>query len=168
MLSAGPIAASQVHSPNCGTAVGDAQRTPGIPAAAQPVDGQYVRHAWRALYITLAGVSFVLGMIGIVLPGLPTTPFLLLTSYFLARSSPRMHRRLLANKLVGPILRHWQQHRAVEPRVKRQAVLLVGLAMVFLISFSNLPPVLLATVLALASIGLLVIYRLPTVKHKAD
>lgn len=75
-------------------------------------------------YITLAGVFFVLGMIGIVLPGLPTTPFLLLTSYFLSRSWPRMHRTLMANNLVGPILRQWQQHRAVEQHVKLKAAAL--------------------------------------------
>ena len=104
-------------------------------------------------------------MIAIVLPGLPTTPFLLLTSYFLARSWPRMHRMLLANSLVGPFLRPWKQHRAVEPRTKLQAAVLVGVSMALLIYFSNLPTALLATVLMLASVGLLVIIRLPTRKH---
>ena len=135
-------------------------------ATAHPADDKYVRGVWRIVYITLAVVFFVLGMIGIVLPGLPTTPFLLLTSYFLTRSWPRMHRLLLANKLAGPMLRHWQQHRAVEPRTKLKAAALVGVAMVLLIFFSSLSPVLLGTVLALASIGLFAIYRLPTVKHK--
>ncbi|NOY28703.1 MAG: DUF454 domain-containing protein [Planctomycetes bacterium] len=51
----------------------------------------------------------MLGIIGIALPGLPTTPFLLLTSFFLARSWPRMHQRLLASKLFGPVLRPWKQ-----------------------------------------------------------
>lgn len=72
---------------------------------------------------------------------------------------------LLANRLVGPILRQWQQHRAVQPRVKVRAAMLVGVAIALLVCFSNLPPALLATALGLAGIGLLVIFRLPTIKH---
>ena len=149
------------------TAAGDAQRTPRIPAMAQPADGEYVRGVWRMMYLTLAGVFFVLGIIGIVLPGLPTTPFLLLTSYFLARSWPRMHRMLLANKLVGPFLRQWQQHRAVKLRTKIHAAVLVCVVMALFIYFSNLSTALMATVLALASLGLLVIYRLPSADREA-
>jgi len=120
----------------------------------------------RLVYIVLAGLFFILGVIGIVVPGLPTTPFLLLTSYYLTRSWPQMHRMLLAHRILGPVLRQWQQHRAVDPRIKRRAVALVVLVMGLLVCFSNLPTVLLATVMALASIGLFVIYRLPTVPDK--
>ena len=105
----------------------------------------------------------MLGMVGIVLPGLPTTPFLLLTSYLLTRSSPRMQRRLLANSLVGPILSQWQQRRAIELHVKIKAIALIGVVMALLICFSSMPPAFLATVLAFNCVGILVIYRLPTV-----
>jgi len=127
---------------------------------------KYFGGARRVACIALAGLFFALGVIGILLPGLPTTPFMLLTSYFLARSWPRMQRMLLGNKLFGPILRHWQQHRAVEPRVKLQAVFLVGLAVAWLLLFSSLPVTQLLAVLAFVSIGLLTIYWLPTVKQK--
>ena len=150
-------------SPNYRTGTTDAHRTPPMSETEQPADGKYVIGIWRVVYISLAGTFFVLGMIGIVLPGLPTTPFLLLTSYLLARSWPRMNQMLLANRLTGPILRQWQQHRALEPRTKFQAAFLVCVAMALLICFSSLGPALLTTVLVLASIGLLVIYRLPTI-----
>ena len=65
--------------------------------------------ARRILFIALAGVFFVLAIIGVVLPGIPTTPFLLLTSYFLSRSWPRMHQKLMSNKVFGPILRRFQR-----------------------------------------------------------
>ena len=65
-------------------------------------------------------------------------------------------------------IRQWQQHRAVEPRIKLQAAILVGAAMVLLICFSNLDFALMTTVLAFASIGLLVIYRLPTLSKQLD
>ncbi len=137
-----------------------------MSATGQIGGSECVRGLRRIAFFGLGGVFFVLGMVGIVLPGLPTTPFLLLTSYFLARSSPRLQRRLLSNRLVGPILSQWQRHRAVEPRVKRRAVALVAVAMALLIGFSRMPPTLLAIVLALASVGLLVIWRLPTVPRE--
>lgn len=146
---------------------GDELQTLRLHATANQVDGNYVRGVRRLVYLALAGLFFVLGIIGIVLPGLPTTPFLLLTSYFLARSWPRMHRMLLANNLVGPFLRKWQQCRAVESRTKFQAIVLVGASVALLLFFSRLPTPMLAIVLALASVGLLVIYRLPTVKHES-
>ena len=139
-----------------------------MSATVQPANGKYVLGIWRIVYISLAGTFFVIGMIGIVLPGLPTTPFLLLTSYLLARSWPRMNQMLLANRLSGPILSKWQQHRAVDRRIKFQAALLVGVAMALLICFSSLGPALLTTVLVLAAIGLLVIYRLPTITRDSE
>jgi len=144
--------------------VGGALRAACVPVATQSVDRDCVKGVRRLVFLALAGLFFVLGMIGIVLPGLPTTPMLLLTSYFLARSWPRMHRKLLANKLLGPILCHWHQHRAVEPRTKVQAAFLVGLAMALLFFFSSLPLTQRVAVLAFASIGLLTIYKLPTLR----
>ena len=55
----------------------------------------------KYLYITLGLISLALGLIGIVTPGLPTTPFILLTGILFAKSSPRLHQRLLDNKLTG-------------------------------------------------------------------
>jgi hypothetical protein len=147
-----------VHSPH-----GRIDSNEADCATAQPAVDECVRGVWRIVYISLAGVSFVLGMVGIVLPGLPTTPFLLLTSYLLTRSSPRMQRRLLANSLVGPILSQWQQRRAIELHVKIKAIALIGVVMALLICFSSMPPAFLATVLAFNCVGILVIYRLPTV-----
>lgn len=55
----------------------------------------------KYLYITLGLISLALGLIGIVTPVLPTTPFILLTGVLFAKSSPRLHQKLLDNKLTG-------------------------------------------------------------------
>jgi uncharacterized membrane protein YbaN (DUF454 family) len=59
----------------------------------------------RTIYIAAGGSCTGLGVIGIFVPGLPTTVFLLMASYFFARSSPRLHRWLVENPKLGPFLK---------------------------------------------------------------
>jgi uncharacterized protein len=118
----------------------------------------------KGIYIFLASVFLVLGLTGVFVPGLPTTPFLLLSSYFAARSSPRFHNFLLSSKLVGPILRDWDQHRGVRLRAKWQATFLVLAAIGLVVYFSPLPVAGQGIVAALAAIGMFVVWRLPTIK----
>jgi len=121
--------------------------------------------AWkRLLYLGGAGLFFVIGAVGAVLPVLPATPFLLLTSYFLVRSSPKLNRRLLRSRFLGPILTDWQVHGGVRPDVKAQSVVFVVLAVgltIFLTGYAWLPTVI---VVALASVGIFVILRLPSIR----
>jgi len=64
----------------------------------------------------------VLGGVGVVLPLLPTTPFILLAAACFARSSPRMHRWLLDSELFGPMLRDWEANHCVSFKVKLLAL----------------------------------------------
>jgi hypothetical protein len=72
----------------------------------------------RVLFIVLGTGFLAIGAIGIALPGLPTTPFLLLAAATYARSSPRLHRWLLDHPTLGPHIRRFQQHRSVALNVK--------------------------------------------------
>ncbi len=67
-------------------------------------------------------VSLLLGLIGIVLPGLPTTPFVLLAAACFARASPRLHQWMRNNRWVGPSLRDWERHRSLTLRIKAVAL----------------------------------------------
>lgn len=78
--------------------------------------------AIRWLYLALAIVCIGLGTLGIVIPGLPTTPFLLLAAWAAARSSPRLHAWLFNHRWFGPPLRNWAAERAIATRVKLVAV----------------------------------------------
>ena len=60
----------------------------------------------RTIYIAAGSSCTGLGILGAFVPGLPTTVFLLLASYFFARSSPRLHRMLVEHPKLGPFLRN--------------------------------------------------------------
>ena len=61
----------------------------------------------------MAGGAFTLTLVGLVVPGVPSVPFLLATSYYLARSSPRLNERLRRTAFFGPILQEWEGHDAL-------------------------------------------------------
>ncbi len=118
----------------------------------------------RVVYITL-GLSFVaLGVIGVVLPLLPTTPFLLLASYFFARSSRRLNGWLLRNRLFGPMIRDWQKYRGVRLKVKIVALTMLPIVVFTSAYFGNLPWYLIVMLITLACTGAVVVIRLPLVR----
>ena len=83
-----------------------------------------LRWAWWLL----AWASLALGVVGIVVPGLPTVPFILLSAYAAARGSDRLHAWLLAHRRFGPLIRDWQAHGAVSRRAKWLATATMALA----------------------------------------
>src|SRR4051812_29307290 len=92
----------------------------------------------RLLYIGLGCLFVGLGIAGVILPGLPATPFFLLASYFFARSSHRLHRWLLNWPVTGELLHDWQRHRGVRLKVKIVALILLPLAIASSIYFGRL------------------------------
>ena len=76
----------------------------------------------RGIWLALGGAFLGLGLLGVVLPVLPTTPFLLLAAGCFARSSPRLHRWLLAHPVFGPPIRNWEENGAIAPKAKQLAV----------------------------------------------
>lgn len=119
------------------------------------------RGARRILYWILAGLFFALAMVGVVLPGIPTTPFLLLMCYFLLRVSPSLHAKAMAWPVVGGPLRDWRDQGGVRRSVKRLAYGMVTLLVGSTLVFSDLS-ILLKTVIACAAVyGISVVARLP-------
>ena len=120
---------------------------------------------WRKpICLGFAGVFFVIAGLGAVLPGLPVTPFLLLTSYFLVRSSPRLNAVLLRSRVFGPILADWQLRGGVRRHVKYKSITAVVAAVALTIYLTGASPALTLTVASLAAVGIIVILRLPDAK----
>jgi uncharacterized membrane protein YbaN (DUF454 family) len=81
----------------------------------------------RFLWAALGLLSLGLGLVGVVLPLLPTVPFILLAAFFFARSSERLHNWLLDHPTFGPAINDWQTHGAVSRRGKKMATLSVAI-----------------------------------------
>ncbi|AFJ02751.1 protein of unknown function DUF454 [Methylophaga frappieri] len=77
----------------------------------------------------------ILGLIGALLPVVPTTPFMILALACFAETSPKFHRMLLNNRWIGPPLKQWDQTRTVRRQTKLQAVVMLVIAFSFSIGF---------------------------------
>ena len=116
----------------------------------------------RGLLWLAGSVSLLLGLIGGLVPGLPTTPFVLLAAACYAKASPRLHAALLQHRLTGPLLRDWEKHRSLTRRTKTIAVV----SMLVMVSFSiwsfQHRPIAQAVLVVLGAVGAWVVLRIPT------
>ncbi|MHC1706195.1 MAG: YbaN family protein [Bacteroidales bacterium] len=118
----------------------------------------------KSFYILVGSITLVLGIIGILIPGLPTTPFLLISAWAFARGSERLHRWLIGHKIFGPYIKEYLEHRGLTRTTKIVAIslmtVMVTLSILFFIELLWVK-----ILVSLAGIaGLIVIVRLPTVK----
>ncbi len=82
----------------------------------------------RGIFLGVGILSLALGLLGIFLPILPTTPFVLLSAGCFARGSQRLHDWLLAHRIAGPIIHEWQVHRSMPPGVKPWAFAMMAVS----------------------------------------
>lgn len=119
----------------------------------------------RALLLVAGTISLMLGAIGVVLPILPTTPFLLLSAACYLRSSEHMHKWLLGNRWFGQYIKNYQEGRGIPLKTKMLAMTVLWVAIIYS-AFVALDEILVAqVVLLLIALGVSVhLIRLPTLK----
>ena len=98
-------------------------------------------------------VAVGLGLMGMFLPLLPTTPFLLLAAALFFRSSPRLYAWLLGHRTLGPYIRNFREHKALPLRVKILSVSLTWITLLYCILFI-IPQLWLKALLLLLAIGI--------------
>jgi len=91
-----------------------------------------------SVYKSLGFIFLGLGVLGVFLPLLPTTPFLLVSAGCFAKSSDKWHQWLLSNRYLGPIIKDWQDRRCISTSTKIVAISLIvlfgGYSTVFLLT----------------------------------
>ena len=84
-----------------------------------------VKFAFKSIQFLLGVLFLILGFIGVILPIVPTTPFILLAAYFFAKSSPRVHSWLTSIPLFGNAIIDWERHRVIRPKAKALATIMI-------------------------------------------
>ena len=87
--------------------------------------------AKKALLVAAGSLCLVLAVLGVFLPLLPTTPFLLLASACYVRSSERLHGWLMGNRLLGGYIRNFKERRGVTARAKVMTIVLLWLPLLY-------------------------------------
>lgn len=100
---------------------------------------------FRWLWLILAYVSIALAAIGVVVPGLPTTEFVLLAAWAASRSSPRLAAWLENHRVFGPLLKNWRNGGIITRRTKVVSALSMTVALlIMLLTVNHLPSILFA------------------------
>ncbi|OAT33884.1 uncharacterized DUF454 family protein [Buttiauxella brennerae ATCC 51605] len=119
----------------------------------------------RTILIIIGWLAVVLATLGVVLPLLPTTPFLLLAAWCFARSSPRFHHWLLYRSWFGSYIRHWQDHRALPPGAKPRALIFIVLTFAVSLYLVNILWVRLLLLVMMCAL-LFFMWRMPVIDEK--
>ncbi|WP_151994777.1 DUF454 family protein [Buttiauxella massiliensis] len=119
----------------------------------------------RIILIIIGWLAIVLATLGVVLPLLPTTPFLLLAAWCFAHSSPRFHHWLLYRSWFGSYIRHWQDHRALPPGAKPRALIFIVLTFAVSLYLVNILWVRLLLLVMMCAL-LFFMWRMPVIDEK--
>ncbi len=92
----------------------------------------------KPFYIFFGFIFLILGFLGLVLPGLPGTPFFLLSAYLFSKSSKRLHKWLTSLPYVGDVIINWERHRAISRKSKWQSLIILVVAVGYTLIFSDL------------------------------
>ena len=106
----------------------------------------------KVLYVILGSVALALGVIGIVLPLLPTTPFLLLAAALYFKGSPQLYDWLIKQKQLGPYILNFRENKAIPLRSKILSIILIWITILYCIFFIS-PFLWLKIMLLLLAIG---------------
>jgi len=119
----------------------------------------------KRIALTIAGgISLLLGAIGIILPILPTTPFVLLSAACFSLSNPRMAKKLEESRIFGSYLRHWRTHEGVPRKTKIRAIIWLWLGLGISAALVGTPLV----IIVLGTIGTIVTLHLILIKTQKE
>lgn len=123
----------------------------------------------KTILIFIGTVSLCIGIIGIIVPGLPTTPFLLLTAGLYLRSSEKLYRSLITNKHLGFYIKKFQSDKGMTKKVKLYSICLMWVMITVSILFFITALSVKLIILVLGITGTIVMgFIIPTVNNSKD
>jgi uncharacterized protein len=114
----------------------------------------------RRLFVIAGTIALVIGVVGIVIPVLPTTPFLLLAALCYTRGSQQLYNALLCNRLVGTYIRNYLEGRGMSPKMKIWTLTLLWVAILctaILVTHSLIIRIILAVVVVGVTVHILLV-----------
>ncbi|MBS98952.1 MAG: hypothetical protein CMI01_09770 [Oceanospirillaceae bacterium] len=114
----------------------------------------------RWFWLAVTWIAIGLAMLGVLLPGLPTTVFVLIAAWSASRSSPRLRRWLISHATFGPILHNWERGGVIDRRSKVVASIGMLVALLIVIYVIRHPLILMLILSALA-VGAVVVWSRP-------
>ena len=111
----------------------------------------------RTILISLGLLCVGLGFVGVFVPGIPTTIFLIIALWAFTKSSEKLRHWLLNHKRFGPILNNWQEHKVVPRRAKILMVVLMSLAVILFYYSSQSLILTIGLIIILVSVAIYVI-----------
>jgi uncharacterized membrane protein YbaN (DUF454 family) len=143
----------------------------GLPRAGK--DATTARNAWaaslgfyrrirRGLFLGLGIMLVVIGIIGLFLPVMPTTVFMILAAACFAKSNRRLENWLVNHRHFGPHIREWRTHKSIRLSVKVFAIALMAGSILFSILVLQLPRWAIVTALAMGAAMITLLLWIPT------
>ncbi len=115
--------------------------------------------AARITWLVVGLLALALGAIGIAVPLLPTTPFILVAAFAFAQSSEKLHRWLLDHNLFGPLIDNWQRHGAISRRTKVISVVTMAALPVISLVLAAPAAVVVLQLIVLAAVAVFILSR---------
>lgn len=113
----------------------------------------------RAAWFALGAASLALGALGVVVPLLPTTPFVLFAAFAFARSSDRWHAWLLGHPVFGPLIENWRAHGAISRPAKAASLVAMAAVLIISVLFRAPPLVLALQAIVLVAVAIFILSR---------
>jgi uncharacterized membrane protein YbaN (DUF454 family) len=126
------------------------------------------KHLKRTLFLAFGSVFFILGLVGILLPILPTTPFMILSAACFAESSPRFHQLLLNNRWFGEDLQRWERNKTMKRTTKKRATWFILISFTLSISILWGHTLVQISLLCLALVLLFLLWRIAETTHATE
>ena len=115
--------------------------------------------AARITWLVVGLLALALGAIGIALPLLPTTPFILVAAFAFAQSSEKLHQWLLDHNVFGPLIDNWQRHGAISRRAKVLSVVSMAALLLISLAMAAPPAVIIVQLVVLGGAALFILTR---------